>query len=32
MKYDRLTATGEQKNMMFYFVPVILILVNHKKN
>ncbi len=27
MKYDKLTATGEQKNVLFYFVPVILLIL-----
>ena len=28
MKYDRLTATGEQKHMLFYLVPLVLIILS----
>ncbi len=28
MKYDRLTATGEQKHMLFYLVPIILVITS----
>ncbi len=27
VKYDRLTAIGEQKNILFYFLPVILLIL-----
>ncbi len=28
LKYDRLTATGEQKHMLFYIVPILLVIAS----